>query len=683
MKILSADSVKPHRVARSALGVAGIWLMLLMPQSAQAQAFSVVYTFSGSDGGNPAAGMIQDSAGNFYGTTCWGGPADVGTIFKLDTNGQQTVLHSFSGPDGTCPRSELLLGLDGNLYGTTIVGGTLSGGTLFRLGTSGNFKTLHNFDPNQDGELPSGALIQDSSGNLYGTTQLGGSSGLGVVFRMDLSGNETVLHNFAGTAGVVPRGGVVRDKAGNFYGTDSLGGLVDPSRCPTSGSVSGCGTVFKLDPTGAWTGSIYFNGIFADGDHPTAGLLIDQAGNLYGTTRDGGYSTSDSGTVFTVDPNGALKTLHTFAGSPTDGAHPEARLVRDPFGNLYGTTTGGTSDSTVGCSGPLATGGCGTVFMLDTAGNETILHNLTGGTDGSAPHGGLFLDASGNLYGTASFGANLTCPSSGIKYGCGTVFKISSVTSGLTVTLAGSGGGTVTSNPPGISCGTTCAQSLANGTMASLSAAPDAQSSFLGWSGPCSGTGSCDVVISGINSVTATFKSLADFSLSASAFTPTTITAGGSSTSTIDIAAIAGFSSAVTLSCSVQPAPSLAPRCSLSPNSTHVGTPATLTVTTTGPSATLHTAAGVGLIYAIWMPLLGMFALKFGFGSDQKKKGKAPAVLLSCALVASLASQIACGDGGNRDITHSQGTPSGSYTVTVTGISGSLQHSITTRLAVQ
>lgn len=670
-------------VAHSALACT-VGLLLLVPLVAQTPTFSVIYSFNGPNGGNPTGDLIMDSAGNLYGTTCSGGSANGGTVFKLDQKGQQTVLHSFSGSDGWCPYSGLLLGLDGSLYGTTSASGAFSGGNVFKVDMNGNFAVIHSFDPNHgDGEVPLGSLIQDAYGNLYGTTFTGGSSGLGRVFKMDLQGNESVLHDFAGTGGAKPRGGVVRDQAGNFHGTTSLLGLGQFSNCPTSYTepVPGCGTVFQLDSTGAWAGAISFQG-FGDGDHPYAGPIIDQAGNLYGTARDGGGS--KFGTVFIADPSGGLRGLHSFAGSPTDGAHPEAPLIRDPFGNLYGTTTDGTSNSGVGCSDPTGTVGCGTVFKVDPSGMETILHNFTGGVDGSVPHGGMVLDAGGNLYGTATSGGNVTCmPNSNVGYGCGTVFKLSSVTSGITVASIGSGGGTVTGNPPGINCGTSCAQALANGTVVSLSATPDQQSSFSGWSGACSGTGSCDIVISGINSVTATFRSLADFSFSASALTPSSVTAGGTAISNIDIAGIAGFNGAVMLSCSVQPSPPLAPRCSFSPNSTNPGMAATLTVTTTGPSATSPRMVGAGLLYAMLMPLLGLFALGRSSGSSQNWKRKALMALSGCVLMTGLVSDTACG--GNTSVTHSPGTPSGNYTITVTGTSSvlQLQHSAVTKLTVQ
>jgi uncharacterized repeat protein (TIGR03803 family) len=591
---------------------------LVLPGLSQTQTFTVLHSFLGPEGALPKSGLAMDGTGNLYGAAQYGGGKGstlcvydgCGVIFKLDAHGTETVLYSFTGKgDGRSPWGVLWVDSVGNIYGTTSEGGDLSCsppispnagcGVVFELPSSnpGSERVLHSFN-GTDGMDPAGGVIQDAAGNLYGTTEMGGASNAGVVFKLDLSsGVETVLYSFTGAAdGSGPRGRLVQDSNGNLYGTTVSGG--DLSGC----SGYGCGVVFKVDANGVETVLYAFTG-GSDGSAPSGSLVRDASGNFFGITQSGGDLSACGGStplqpgcgvVFKLDPSGTQTVLYTFTGGG-DGAEASTQawpgqLVQDVSGNLYGVAPDGGGS------------GVGVLFKVNAAGSETVLHTFNI-DDGSNPTGSLFLDSAGNLYGITSQGAgrfNL-CPN-----GCGAVFKF-----GAPVP------------PP------------------------------------------------------------SDFSLTASALAPNTVVQGGSSTSTIDIAAVAGFSGSVALSCSVQPAPSLAPRCSLSPNSTNAGTPATLTVATTGPSATLHTAAGAGLFYAMWMPLLGIVGLKLGLASDRKRwKGKALAVFLSCALVASLASQIACG-GGNRDITHSRGTPAGSYTVTVTGISGSLQHSVTTTLTVQ
>ena len=219
--------------------------MVVVTQSVQAQSFRVLYNFNAADGLNPKSGLVRDKEGNLYGTTSYGGASHGGTVFKVDTAGRETVLHIFTGPDGIGPSAGLVRDKEGNLYGTTggggVSGGGLSGeGTVFRLDTAGRESVLHSFT-GPDGANPIAGLIRDEAGNLYGTTAFGGflncaGTGCGVVFKLDPAGNETVLHSFTWPDGAFPFAGLVQDKAGNLYGTT------------TDGGASGFGTVFTLAP---------------------------------------------------------------------------------------------------------------------------------------------------------------------------------------------------------------------------------------------------------------------------------------------------------------------------------------------------------------------------------------------------------------------------------------------------
>jgi uncharacterized repeat protein (TIGR03803 family) len=255
-------------------------------------------------------------------------------------------------------------------------------------------------------------LIRDAHGNLYGTTQFGGSPecyegyGCGTIFEVTAAGKETVLHSFAGEAdGKLPAAGLIADSNGDIYGTTEFGG---------SGEF-GYGVVFKLDAHNNKETILYrfcSEENCADGGYPEAALIRDTRGNLYGTTTVGG---ANYGVVFKLDPSGKETLLHTFTGG-ADGANPYSNLIRDSQGNFYGTTQYGGNLS--GCAGE----GCGVVFELDTMGNETVLYAFTGGTDGSNPRAGLIRDAEGSLYGTTQYGGN----SNSCEGGCGVVFKLDS-----------------------------------------------------------------------------------------------------------------------------------------------------------------------------------------------------------------------------------------------------------------
>jgi uncharacterized repeat protein (TIGR03803 family) len=363
---------------------------VVVTQSVQPQSFSVLYSFTPSDGEGPKSSLVLDKEGNLYGTAGFGGGSiGWGEVFKLDPAGTETVLHSFAGSDGIDPSGGLVRDKEGNLYGTTSHGGT-GGGTVFHLDTTNTVTVLHTFT-GPDGAFPLADLVRDKEGNLYGTTSGGGASNFGAVFKLDRTGTETVLHSFTGPDGAYPAAGLVRDEGGNLYGTTPNGGASDQ------------GTVFKLDTTGTETVLHSFTG--PDGANPNfAGLVRDKEGNLYGTTLYGGDLLNclglGCGVVFKVDTTGTETVLHSFIGP--DGRGPAAGLVLDKEGNLYGTTfAGGTSNQ-------------GTVFKLDTKGTETVLHSFTG-TDGGDPEATLVLDKAGNLYGTTDSGTS----------GDGTVFKLS------------------------------------------------------------------------------------------------------------------------------------------------------------------------------------------------------------------------------------------------------------------
>ena len=351
--------------------------------------FTFTGTYSGGDGNTPVAGVIRDSAGNLYGTTQHGGTAGQGVVYKLDTTGHETVLYSFTGgADGGCPRAGVIRDSAGNLYGTTECGGTASGGVVYKVDSTGHETVLYNFTWGADGGEPYAGVIRDSAGNLYGTTQSGGAAKEGVVYKLDSTGHETVLYSFTGGAdGGDPYAGVIGDSAGNLYGTTYRGGT------------TGKGTVYKLEITGEET-VLYSFPDGADGENPYAGVIGDSAGNLYGTTYGGG--SANAGVVYKVDSAGHETVLYTFTGG-ADGGGPYAGVIRDSAGNLYGTTING------------GTAGAGVVYKLDTTGQETVLYTFTGGADGSYPFAGVIRDSAGNLYGTTH---------GGFMAGAGVVYKL-------------------------------------------------------------------------------------------------------------------------------------------------------------------------------------------------------------------------------------------------------------------
>ncbi len=351
------NRISPVRlsVQSAASALATFLLITVSTPSGKAQTFSTLYSFTGgTDGANPHSDLVRDSAGNLYGTTLAGGTSGAGTVFKLDTSGHQTVLHSFTGnPDGAQPTSGLVRDSAGNLYGTTQAGGTSGAGAVFKVDALGQETVLYSFG-GLHGSSPRATPILDAAGNLYGTTYFGGLRGFGTVYKLDPSGVETVLHSFDFGEGAYPQAGVIMDAAGNLYGT--TGGC----------ALLACqGTVFKVDTLG--NEMVLHSFAQIDGSLPAGGLVMDATGSLYGTTGFDGAS--GAGTVFKLDATGNYSVLYDFTGG-ADGGVPLARLIMDAAGNLYGTTSQGGSAFQ------------GTVFELDASGSLTVLHTFTGGSDG-------------------------------------------------------------------------------------------------------------------------------------------------------------------------------------------------------------------------------------------------------------------------------------------------------------
>jgi uncharacterized repeat protein (TIGR03803 family) len=483
-----------------------------------AQTFSTLLSFNGTNGEQPYGALVQYTDGSLYGTTFSGGdtincspPYGCGSIFKITMSGALTTLHNFEGKDGVQPQAGLVLASDGNFYGTTSLAGGVNGGgigTIFRMTPSGTLTTIYNFcslDTCSGNASPSG-LIQAAHGNLYGTTSNLGTSnlncssdGCGTIFSISpTTGTYQTIYNFCSLSncadGFSPVGGVIQGADGKLYGvTSSGGGNTACSFIP----LTGCGTVFSFNlTTGALTTLHVF--AFTDGASPIGGLVQAKDDNLYGTTRFGGDSNCSSpqacGALFGITTGGAIVMDHAFLVSEPNT--PQSGVIQGNDGDLYGTTTaGGTNPA---CS----SGGCGALFKSTLSGTVTSLYSFGGGTDGSHPAAPLMQASNGNYYGTNIYHGNDSC---NLPIGCGTVFSLTG-SPALTVSLAGTGSGSVTSSPAGITCPSTCSAAFSNGTVVTLTATAAAGSTFAGWSGACSGTGTCAVTISAAKAVTATFK---------------------------------------------------------------------------------------------------------------------------------------------------------------------------------
>jgi uncharacterized repeat protein (TIGR03803 family) len=386
-----------------------------------AQTFTTILTFDGSDGAAAISGLVQGTDGSFYGTSVYGGPTgwpSNGTVFKVSPNGAITTLPQFCLAsrcvDGQYPRASLLLGNDGNLYGTTAQGGATDFGSVFRINSKGTLVTVYSFCPQKgcsDGSFPSSPLVQGKDGQFYGSTYEGGANNHGTLFRVSPNGELTQLYRFCSETGCAdgnrPSGaGMVQSTDGNFYGVTGLGGSHGPY-----------GTVFKLTPSGKFTSLYSFcsQANCADGIQPS-GLLRATDGNFYGTTAAGGacpYSAQGCGTIFKITTAGELTVLYTFClqSNCYDGAFP-AGLVQATDGNIYGVTSQGGQV------------GAGSIFKITLAGKLSTLYSFCSQPfcpDGGEPSS-LVQGTGGSFWGVTqvNFGGD-HAPLCGIY--CGTVFK--------------------------------------------------------------------------------------------------------------------------------------------------------------------------------------------------------------------------------------------------------------------
>jgi uncharacterized repeat protein (TIGR03803 family) len=396
-----------------------------------AQTLDTIYSFCSkggtdcTDGWQSWAGLVQATNGDLYGTTIYGGNSGCsfgcGTVFKITPGGALTTLHSFDGTDGGNPAAGLVQAVDGDFYGTTYGGGANGSGTVFKMTPSGQLATLYSFCSRSgcaDGKEPYAALVQAANGDLYGTTADGGAHGnYGTVFKITPSGTFTTLYNFCSqnecTDGAYPVAGVVLAADRDFYGTTCGGG------------VNGGGTVFKITPSGLTTLYSFCapgDDLCGDGQVPQASLVQATNGDLYGTTS--GESSCDNSpylgpsgasTVFKITPSGTLTTLYTFCPQSgcTDGNNSTKPLIQATNGDLYGTTNNGGASND------------GTVFQITPSGVLTTLYSFCSQTDcrdGAYPTA-LVQDTNGDLYGTTVTGGSGTPSCCGP--GGGTVFSLS------------------------------------------------------------------------------------------------------------------------------------------------------------------------------------------------------------------------------------------------------------------
>jgi uncharacterized repeat protein (TIGR03803 family) len=397
--------------------------------------FNVLHAFADPGIVNPNAPLLRASDGNFYGTTLQGGACDAGTLFKMTPAGTVTLMHTFfaNSADGGFPAAGLIQASDGNLYGTTEFGGNGSpGGTIFKLTLAGAYSVVYSLNGTSDGQDVYGGLTQGSDGNLYGTAASGGAGNSGTAFKVTLGGTFTLLHAFNfSTEGANPNGGLVQGTDGNFYGTTTAGGS------------SNNGTVFRMTPAGAVTVLRMFSGGPSDGAAPWGPLMKAADGNLYGLASGRGGPTNN-GAAFRITGGGAVEILHMFDYG-TEGSAPLGGFTQTADGNLYSTLFNGGSAGGYGSVFRMTTAGvvtvvhafnsldggspfagvtvaadgslyggtfyggafdAGVLFKVTTGGAYSLLQSLGGGTDASHSIAPMIRATDGNFYGTGQAGGS-------------------------------------------------------------------------------------------------------------------------------------------------------------------------------------------------------------------------------------------------------------------------------------
>jgi len=704
---------------------------------------SVLYSFTeGADGGLPLAALVMDAQGNLYGTTFSGGASGKGTVFKLNSSGKETVLYSFTGgADGGLPLAVLVMDAQGNLYGTATGGGNpacynardgdYGCGTVFKVDTAGNESVLYSFTGTAgDGANPFGGLVLDGQGNLCGTTQFGGTStcttdgsnGCGTIFKVDSTGKETVLHSFTGTGGdgeFPSYAGLVQDAEGNLYGA-------------SGGGTYGFGAVFKVDTSGTETVFYSFKGTSGDGIGPNA-VVLDSQGNLYGTTSAGGAS--GQGTVFRLDTTGKETVLYSFTGTGGDGADPSPSQLLLAQGNLYGTTGSGGSSNFGTAFRLLPMAAAATTTTLSSSQNpsplgEAVTFTATITSSAGAPPDGesvTFMAGTATLgNGTLSSGAAsyatkalpvgtalITALYGGdSNFAAGTSNQVAQVVNKATptVTVTPSSSSITTAQSLTVSVGVsggsgnptpTGTVTLTGGGYNSAASTLSAGSATINIPAGSLATGSDTLTVSysgdtnysaanGAGTVTVTTPANPSFTLTGTAATVTSGATTGN-TSTITVTPSGGFTGSLALTAAVTSSPAGAQYPpTLSFGST---TPVTITgVNAATATLTISTTAATSgtLVYpkrpgVPWYAAGGsVLACLLFLGMPAHRRRWRSVLGLLMLLVALAGGVLSCGGGGGGGGGGGNpGTTAGAYTITVTGTSGTITQSGTVALTVQ
>jgi uncharacterized repeat protein (TIGR03803 family) len=399
------------RYTHAAAVLALLILAAAASPSAQAQTYTVLHTFSGgvNDGAIPNA-LYRGARGIMYGTTQGGGTpcgsGSCGTVYKIDSSGKETVIYKFlGGGDGAMPLASVIQDAAGNLFGNTQGNGAIpADSTVFKIDPSGKETVLYDFAVGGHGCCQDSPLAIDKAGILYGMSPYGGDFdhcgnneiGCGLLYKLTQAGENTVLHVFEGPDGILPEGGLVVGRNGSIYGAAIFGGNLS---CYSPGGSryreeKGCGTIYQLDRNGKFTVLHRFTGK-GDGSNPY-GLIQDAEGNLYGIASYGGNTicNEDSygcGTIFKVDTQGKFSVLYRFTDA-ISSPYFDNLLHRDSAGNLYGSNEFGGANNT------------GFIFKVTPSGEFSIVASFPSDVNksfGTFPQG-IVMDSSGNFYGTMS-----------------------------------------------------------------------------------------------------------------------------------------------------------------------------------------------------------------------------------------------------------------------------------------